>query len=270
MNQKTEIIQGGSILFKNSQRAFRREGTGSVFMKKRGPTKDISEGKSKIRLGFDSSISKHRQLLVGVDPNTTNLFDIGYDAPMFDTNENDMFWNISGNQFVIQGVPDFNSDRIISLGVVIANAGEVTIKIDELENVSSNTKIYLVDNLNGNYHNLKSGNFKTNLPVGDYSNRFSLRFTGKTLTIDETEVKDGITALYSNNYKTLIIRNTVKDATVNTVNLYNLAGQKIANWDVKGREQSIIQIPIKNLPAEIYIVKIKTTQGEFNKKIIIK
>ena len=62
----------------------------------------------------------------------------------------------------------------------------------------------------------------------------------------------------------------VKDATVNTVNLYNLAGQKIANWDVKGREQSIIQIPIKNLPAEIYIVKIKTTQGEFNKKIIIK
>jgi hypothetical protein len=76
--------------------------------------------------------------------------------------------------------------------------------------------------------------------------------------------------LYSNNFKTLIIRNNVKDATVNLVTLFNMSGQKIAYWDVKGREQALIQIPIKNLPSEIYIVKIKTTEGEFSKKIIIK
>jgi LEA14-like dessication related protein len=49
-----------------------------------------------------------------------------------------------------------------------------------------------------------------------------------------------------------------------------MIGQKIAYWDVKGREQTSIQIPIKNLPSEIYIVKVKTTKGESNKKIIVK
>jgi hypothetical protein len=43
----------------------------------------------------------HRQILVTADSNTTNQFDIGYDAPMFDTNDNDMYWDISNSQFVI-------------------------------------------------------------------------------------------------------------------------------------------------------------------------
>ena len=54
-----------------------------------------TDTRSKIRLGFDSSIGAHRQLLVGADSNTTNLFDIGYDAPMFDLSADDMFWEIN-------------------------------------------------------------------------------------------------------------------------------------------------------------------------------
>jgi hypothetical protein len=49
-----------------------------------------------------------------------------------------------------------------------------------------------------------------------------------------------------------------------------MRGQKTAYWDVKGREQTSIQIPIKNLPSEIYIVKVRTTKGESSKKILIK
>ena len=60
------------------------------------------------------------------------------------------------------------------------------------------------------------------------------------------------------------------DATVNSVTLFNMLGQKIAYWDVKGREQAIIQIPIKNLSSDIYIVNVKTTKGDSSKKIIVK
>jgi hypothetical protein len=49
-------------------------------MKKSGMTKTVSDIRPKIRLGFDSSIGAHRQLLVTADSNTTNQFDIGYDA----------------------------------------------------------------------------------------------------------------------------------------------------------------------------------------------
>jgi hypothetical protein len=54
----------------------------------------------KIRLGFDSSIGAHRQLLVTADSNTTNQFDIGYDAQCL--TQMMMFWDISNSQFVIQ------------------------------------------------------------------------------------------------------------------------------------------------------------------------
>ena len=265
-------VDGGALIFKNSQRAFIRENVvSSIFMKKKETAKTTLETRVKIRLGFDSAVGTHRQLLVGADPNTTDGFDIGYDAPMYDTSENDMFWEVNESQFVIQGVPDFNTNRIIPLGLAIANEGEITLKLDELENVSTNTDIYLFDSQTAQYHDLKNKDYKTVLAVGNYDNRFSLRFTNQTLGVEEVvKVKDGILALYSNNYKTLIIRNNLIDTTVNLVTLFNLAGQKIAYWDVKGREQKTIQIPIKNLPSEIYIVKINTTKGEFSKKIIIK
>jgi hypothetical protein len=32
--------------------------------------------------------------MFGADNNTTNQFDIGYDAQMFDTNDNDMYWEL--------------------------------------------------------------------------------------------------------------------------------------------------------------------------------
>ncbi|WP_228479171.1 LamG-like jellyroll fold domain-containing protein [Flavobacterium soyangense] len=274
----TATVTGGTINFKNSQRIFKREdanpatAASSVFMKKRGAPKGSADVKPKIRLGFDSSIGAHRQLLVGADRNTTNLFDIGYDAPMFDTNENDMFWEISDSQFVIQGVPDFNVNQVLPLGIVIANEGEVTIKIDELENVSSNTNIYLHDTLTGIYHDLKTSDFKIALAEGEYNKRFSLRFESQTKTLDvaENDSSDGIVVLYSNNYKTLIIRNNILDSTVNTVSLYNMIGQSINKWDVEDKEQTNIQIPIKNMPSGIYIVKVKTSKGESSKKIIIK
>ena len=130
--------------------------------------------------------------------------------------------------------------------------------------------VFIEDKLLNVVHNIKDTPYAFSTQAGTFDDRFVLRYTDKTLGVDETQTNDGMVVLYSNNYKTLIIRNFVKDATVNSVMLFNMLGQKIANWDVKGREQTSIQIPIKNLPSEIYIVKIKTTKGEFSKKIVIK
>lgn len=270
----TAIVSGGTLNFKNSQRAFMRESTpNSVFLKKRETTKTNGAIKPKIRLGFDSPIGAHRQLLVGVDPNTSNNYDLGYDAPMFDTNENDVYWKINESQFVIQGVPDFNTDRTIPLGMVIANEGELSLKIDELENFPSGKAIYLHDAVTGQYHDLKNSTFKTVLAAGNYDNRFSLTFESKTtetlLEVEESNSNDGIIVLFSNNYNMLIIRNNELDSTVNTVSLYNILGQHITNWDVEDKEQTNIQIPIKNMPSGIYIVKVKTSKGESSKKIVI-
>jgi hypothetical protein len=268
-------VNGGPILFKNSQRTFMRESSGnSLFMKSSGTkkikTEEITDTRLKIRLGFDSTVGAHRQLLVGADTNTTNQFDIGYDAQMFDTNDNDMYWELSNSQFVIQAIPDFNIRQVIPLGLTIANKGVATIKIDSLENIPSNTRIYLLDNLTGLYHNIKNSAFSIPLEAGEYNNRFSLRFTNRTLNIEETNLTDGILAFHSNNYKSLIIKNNFIDVTVNSVYLFNMLGQSISNWDVENEEQLHIQIPVSNVSSGIYIVKLLTTKGEMSKKIIIR
>ena len=267
-------VNGGALAFKNSQRAFNRESSGSsLFMKtsettKTNPTE--TDKRSKIRLGFDSAVGAHRQLLVGADKNTTNQFDIGYDAPMFDMDGDDMFWEIGKSQFVIQGVPNFEDNQIIPFGLSIANAGLVTVKIDALENVPSNTKIYLFDNTTKSYHNIKNNPFAITLPIGEYNNRFSLRFTNKKHNVEQHDFNDGISILYSRNYKILIIQNKIEDAIVNKVYLFNLSGLAMANWDVENQDQTRIQIPIKNVNSGVYIVKIQTSKGNFSKKIMIK
>ena len=264
---------GCNIIFKNSQRVFVRESPGnSLFMKTSSPTKSKTtdiDTRLKIRLGYNSPAGAHRQILVTADPITTNQFDIGYDAPMFDTNDNDMFWVIGNTQFVIQGVPDFNGDRIIPLGIIIANEGLSTIKIDALENVTSNTKIYLYDSLTGIYHNIKDNPITIALAIGEYDKRFSLRFTDKTLSMEDFNLSESILVYFSNNTKILNIENKFIGETVNKVFLFNLLGQSITNWDVKERKQSNIQIPIKNIPSGVYVVRLKTTKGDFSKKIII-
>ncbi|SEG49482.1 PKD-like domain-containing protein, partial [Flavobacterium urumqiense] len=265
-------VNGGALIFKNTQRAFMKESiANSVFMKTTGAstTKD-TDTRSKIRLGFDSSIGAHRQILVGADPNTTNQFDIGYDAPIFDLDGDDMCWVISNSQFVIQGVPNFDDTQIIPLHITIANAGLSTIKIDALENMPNTTKIYLYDDLTGIYHSLRGIDFKISLAIGEYSNRFSLRFADKTLKADDFTSPESILIYFTNNAKILNIKNNFTDATVNKVFLFNLLGQSITNWDLEEQKQNTIQIPIKNVPSGAYIVKVKTTKGVFSKKIIIR
>ena len=113
-------------------------------------------------------------------------------------------------------------------------------------------------------------NYTFNTAAGTFDDRFVLSYTNKTLSLDETDKVDGILVLYSNNYKSLIVHNNSLDSNVNKVTLYNMIGQNIANWDINENEQTNIQIPIKNIDSGIYIVKVKTTKGESNKKIIIR
>ncbi|WP_413999163.1 LamG-like jellyroll fold domain-containing protein [Flavobacterium sp. W1B] len=262
----------GYINFKNSQRAFAREALGSsLFMKTAGTKEEnaTQDKRLKIRLGFNSPIGTHRQLLLGADSNTTNQFDIGYDAPMIDLNKNDMYWDLNNRPLVIQAIPNLNNDQIIPLGITVAKEGVSTIKIDALENIPNTLEIYLYDNQTKIYHNIRDKAFSISLPIGEYNKRFSLEFMDKTHRVDEVIPDEGIIIFYTNTNKMLNIQNNLIDTKVTKAYLFNLLGQNLGNWEIKNNKQNNIQIPIKNISSAVYIVKIITEKGEFSKKIII-
>ena len=263
-------ITGGTVKFRNSQRAFKTESPAeSVFFKTTNSTvSEDSDNRQKIRLSYESASGLRRQLLVGADTNTSNLFDIGYDAPMIDVNQDDMYWNISNGKFVIQGIPDFNIAQILPLGIKVTTAGTSKIKINTLENIPTSTDIYLFDNATGIYHDIKNQDFSADLPIGEYNDRFSLRFTTETLSTDEAVLNDGIIIFTDNNH-ILNIKNTISDVRVEAVVLYNILGQSVAKWDVANEEQQNIKIPVEHIRSGTYIVKLKTTDGALSKKVII-
>ena len=249
-------------------------GNNSQFFKTKNPNPKTAIAIEKHRIWLDliNAEGAFKQTLVGYVANATNGYEGRFDGESYDGNDFLDFYSIlQDKNLVIQGrALPFDDNDEIPLGYRVAVGGTFSVVIDQTDGLLSNQNVFIEDKLTNTLFNLKDGKYTFNTAAGTFDNRFVLRYKDKTLSVDETDANDGIIVLYSSNYKTLIIRNTVKDATVNLVTLYNITGQKIANWDVKGREQSSIQIPIKNLPAEIYIVKIKTTKGDFSKKIIIK
>ena len=265
---------GSTILYNNTMRV----GVGSItgdnsqFFKTKKPKPINAIKKHRIWLDLINAQGAFKQTLVGYITDATNGYEGRFDGESYDGNDFLDFYSIlQDKNLVIQGrALPFDENDEIPLGYRVAEEGTFSVVIDQTDGVLSNQAVFIEDKLTNTVFNLKNGKYTFTTAAGTFDDRFVLRYTDKTLGVDELEANDGIVALYSTNYKTLIIRNTVKDATVNSVTLFSLSGQKIAYWDVKGREQSSIQIPIKNLPAEIYIVKIRTTQGNFSKKIIIK
>ncbi|SFC59909.1 SprB repeat-containing protein, partial [Zunongwangia mangrovi] len=177
-------ITAGDILFRNEQRVFRKEGAEeesqflrpeSVFMKNASVELKADE-RQKIRLNFRSPGGINRQIVVGADENTTSGFDLGYDAPLYDRQREDMFWLLDNQPLVIQGVPDFNKHRTLDLGVLVTSANEFYIEIDSLENISSEKEIYLLDRSDSTYFDLRAEKYIATIDSGYHNNRFAITF----------------------------------------------------------------------------------------------
>ncbi|UOK42527.1 MULTISPECIES: T9SS type A sorting domain-containing protein [Flavobacterium] len=267
----TTLIEGGTITINNNQRVFKVESpANSIFFKStNNAVEEETDNRQKIRLGFESAAGLHRQLLLGTDANTSNLFDLGYDAMMFDPNQDDMYWYISNEKFVIQAVNNFNANQIIPIGITISTVGTTNIMIDELENIPASTQIYLFDSITGLYHDLRNGNFTAQLPIGEYHDRFSLRFTIETLSANDMDAINGILVFADSNHM-LNIKNNLTDTIVDSVQLFNILGQSIAKWNVADEDQQNIKIPVEHIRSGIYIVKLKASNGWLSKKVIIR
>ncbi|MFD2824833.1 LamG domain-containing protein, partial [Lacinutrix iliipiscaria] len=130
----------GTINFNNSQRIFKKEGlSSSVFVRdseSSSPTENADNGddRMKIRLGFNSINTIHRQLLATADHRATQNYDWGFDAKVIEDQMDDMYWIIDDEKYFIQGIYDINESTVLPIGIHTKNDGLNTITIDALIN----------------------------------------------------------------------------------------------------------------------------------------
>jgi len=266
------VITGGDVTFKNSQRAFVTEASANSVFFKNSNTKSKKENtnlKPRIRLNFDSPIGYHRELLVGIDEEyASNNFDVGYDAPLIENNEEDMFWLFNNNPFIIQGVNNFDPEQILPIGIKTAEDGLASIKINKLENIPSNLNIYLHDNVLDIYHDLREGKYKTYLTSGEYLNRFEITFSKVKILDADNNTNKQFEVYYSNKKSSIVIHNPV-EKLIESVEMINILGQTLfkstTNSNANYMEYNAGQIKAGN-----YILKINSEFKTISKKVLIK
>ncbi|GAA3612931.1 LamG-like jellyroll fold domain-containing protein [Flavivirga amylovorans] len=274
----TLAIDGGDILFKNSQRVFRTEASGpSTFLKssntknKSAVAKTNTNLKQKIRLMLDSPNGYHRQLLLSADANATKEFDLGYEAILIESNKEDMYWNLKNSKLIIQAINSFDENLRLPLGIKIDKEGLTEIKIDALENVDDRINIFIHDIELDIYHNLKQNNFKTYLTAGVHENRFEITFVN-TSELESLETEDltnkTIQAYFSNEKRSIIIHNpTLK--YINSVEISNFLGQSLLKFEPK-TNNDYMEYTSNQFKTGSYILQIETEDGKTSKKVLIK
>ena len=278
---------GATVTFTNSQREFIKEDNESFSQTTyRIPTTPKTDNHwtdnsnaliekdthKKIRLGFNVINKKfHRQVLLAfMDEKANNEMNDGYDAFNIDNSPSDMYLLNGENKLAIQGEGYFNEKASFPIAVRTEAAGKVSFGIDALENFDESQNIFIYDNVADTYNSIKNKFYEIELPKGYFKNRFSLRFADKTLGVTDEIYENSIQVVFTRSNNILNITNNANDITLLAVSLFNMQGKLMSTWDVSEKEQTSIKIPMQNKISGVYIVTLKTSKGNINKKIIIK
>lgn len=273
---------GGNVVYKNSQRKFIKEdNTDSNSMFRNSETAsgnnedDVADNNTfaKIRLGITGTANLYRQLLLGfMNENADDAFNLGYDGEMLDVQSNDAYFQLEDKKLQIQGVGHFNPNAAYPLTIKTNTPGIVKFKIDNLENFDNNQDIYIHDNVTNNFYDLRDSAAAIEIPSGEISSRFTLRFTQQTLTAADIEAEqDSFTIFFNSSTDQIQISNLNNNETITEVTLYSILGQKLKTINTENKNQQLIEIPKNNLSTGIYIVQLKTNNSKFyRKKINIK
>ena len=268
---------GGTITFNNAQREYKQEGADARFYKNGGST---GANISVLKLGLDYMYQEentmfHRQVAISFMEGLTFGYEPGYDSPAYDLGDTEMYWEFEGDDtpYVIAGVQPIDEDLEVPLTVLMGYTGEVSIGIDEIENI--NREVFLVDkNPDGTEvsYAISDELVTLNLEQGTYQDRFIITFSGETLGNDENLWSSQLEIYVDQDNAELVIGNQT-DTRISRLTLYNILGQELQGWMYEEGEQSQDQMRLnihRYLPEGIYILQIHTDQGIAEKKLHIK
>ncbi|WKL49602.1 T9SS type A sorting domain-containing protein [Flavobacterium pectinovorum] len=268
----------GTATFKNSHRAFYKEGNGlSKFdkhtPKQSGPKKEDSketdlEEVSHFKLNVIINNQFTRQLALAFVPEATDGVDFGIDALNMDQAlPNDVgFWIENGN-YVIEGI-NFDETKKVPLALKATTSTTFKFNVPEVINFNGAQPIYIYDALDQSYHDVKNGQYEVNVLPGVYSDRFMLTFKNQiSLGIDTKATKQFF--IYQDNVNNNLTVSNPNALTLKSFKLYDMLGRVVLSKKDLGSDQNFIFSTIV-LSDGVYISELLTIDNERStEKIII-
>ena len=260
---------GGVITFNNEMRVYQKEiedgGNDSFFFK--GLNADTLPV---LKIGFDyndaQNVELHRQIGVSFKSGNSYERDFGFDSEAIDIGFSDIYFKFDGNRenFIIAGIEEISDNLEFPLTVKIGSSGSFKFNIDSKKNI--NRDVYLTDKVTNQKYDLSS-EATIAIKAGTYEDRFYISFGPITLSIDDEILKQNVNVFFNNNTKEIQISKK-SNSTIQTIELFNIIGQKVKNWTNLNQNLLEYTLPLSNLSNAVYIINIKTTKGKISKKII--
>lgn len=268
----------GTAIFKNNQRVFIKESTGSSQFEKKAPqekmannekvTEKIVEKVSHFKLNTIINNQFTRQLALAFVPEATDGIDIGIDAlNMDDSLPNDVTFWLENGSYVIQGI-NFDENKMIPLFVKVTTTTTFKFFIPEVVNFDTSQMIYLYDTLDNSYHDIKNGIFEIAVEPGIYLDRFKITFKNQATLGTGNEIIKHFFISQDNSSSNLKVFNP-NNLTLKSFTLYDVLGKIVLSKKDLGTDQNYI-FSTSGLSNGVYITEFLTINNErFTKKIII-
>jgi hypothetical protein len=277
------VIKGaanGTVTFRNSYRMFYKEGSGLSQFEK--PAKNKTTAKSEETVNTEETEASNdiphirinaiinneftRQLALAFLPEATDGVDRGLDAVSMDNFPNDTFFLMEGKNYVIQGT-NFDASKQIPLAVKAAASTSLKFYIPEVINFDPTQNVFLYDAADASYHNIKTGNYEVTIPQGEYTDRFKITFTDKTLGANE-ETKSNFFIMQDNSNRLLKASNP-DFIPFKSFYLYDIVGKAVRYKENLGAEENY-SFSTSGLSSGVYIATFITVDNEkITQKVII-
>lgn len=199
------------------------------------------------------------------DNNTYNKF---YDGRNINELSSDAYLISEDKELVIKSV-NYDETTRLPLGLKASNDNmEFSISINKLNDLPNSVNIYVFDNVNNTYTDIKNGTFNVTLDEGTYNDRFEVTFNNNVLSSNAENILEDFEVFQNNRISQLKILNPNK-LDINSFKLYDVSGKRVMQELVSSSKRKYTY-STRALSDGIYIIKIEL-QGQhvFSKKIIV-
>lgn len=266
-----EGANNGNVELKNKYRVYN---SSNAILKIENNTNVLNQSNStiipqiKLNISFDNK--KTRQIVLALLDEATDEVDRGIDArdPNAGEGLNDAYFLINNDSYIIQGIK-FDDDKTIKLGLNIASENKVSISLASDYNFNQNTPIYLYDNLDDSYHNLRLEKYEVFLTSGIYNNRFKIVFKNELENLEKPSRKENF--IVASDFKNQLIKIYNPELiNIKEVTLFTVSG-KLLNKKIDFDIKNIIEFSTSTYSNGVYFLKIKSDTGVIEtKKFLIK
>ena len=260
------ILANGSSVF-NFRNLMQVENNNNQFYKLENSKlkQENKAGKDRIWLKLTNNNKLSKEILIGFSEKATDGVDFGFDSKLLNNDASLTFYSlIDNNKYTIQGMDMFSEHRIVNLGFYTVEASEFTIGITQKEGVLNEHEILLTDNKLNIKHNLNQSNYIFNqTELGDFPDRFTLKFTSSILGVDDIE-NENIFNIVNTDGRFIIDTNKI----IKELKIYDILGRLL--YHDKPNQQGLELKIDKIQNGTILIVQVKLENDAIlSKKIIL-